>query len=359
MTAYRKTTSATISATIAITALLVTLLTFGCPSDEPVEPPKKDSTLAGTIELPPGKRLEGASIAAMQNGKEMASASVDPATGKYLITLPGPGTYDLRIKTSMGVLDFASGINVAEGQQANAQPFPAPADLFDETPPAPGPDPTPPVTIDIKPPHTDPEHSAKATAKVSGKVHPAEAEIKIISEGKIIARGKAAGGAFEVTSIPPGLYDVEYSAKGYTTVFQENVAVSDEGALQKLTGFLLYISPLDGVDWDTGTVTATGLGKAPPNMTPPQAALMACRGAKVIAYRNLLDTILNVQVDPGKTIASMDGEGTFKSQLQGFVQGARVIKETKNSDGSCEVTLQAPLKGKNSVTSFVQSKTGY
>ena len=107
---------------LVITVLLIVLGTSACPQ-------KKDTTLSGQITVPPGKRLEGVSVAAMQGGKESANARVDPTTGKYLITLPGPGTYDLRLKTPMGNLEFAAGINAIEGQQANAEPFPAPADL--------------------------------------------------------------------------------------------------------------------------------------------------------------------------------------------------------------------------------------
>jgi hypothetical protein len=317
-----------------LTAFALSICMPGCPSKS-----KTPTTLSGQISIPAGETLKDVSVAAMLKSKEAASAPVDAVTGKFLIKLPGPGTYDLRLKTPKGNLDFASGVTAQEGLDASAGVFPAPVDLF------------------LKPLATEEVRPGGPVATVKGHVHPSEAQVRIMSGNKVVAQGKARGGSFVIPSVPTGVYDVEYSAPGYTNAYQQNVPVAEDGSLQNLNGYLLYVSPVDGVDWQTENVRATGLGKPNPGMPAPQAELMACQAAKTVAYRNMLNTLLQVQVAPGKSIKNM-GQGNVQSNLNGFVQGARLIGESKRDDGTCVITLEIPIQGNSGIISFIQKNIG-
>jgi len=331
---------------------------------------EKPASISGRIinTLPHGQEMTGVEIAAISNGQAVGSGNVDPKTGEYLITSLKPGAYDLRLKTPVGVLVFAYSIQVKSGEEAKApdidlppdafplltQPQPASSNNESETSAiSPPPEPTV-VTREVKPPIT----RIKGTASIKGTVHPPDATVAVLDGTEVVAQAKAVNGKFEVPNLKPGLYNVEFGSPDYETEQLENVAVSPQGATSALNGFLLYKSPLDGVDYKKGIVTASGLGKANPNMPPAQSSIMACRAARVVAYRNLLDTLLSLQVEKGKSIRSMDTSGKVKNELQGFVQGARTVKENKRPDGSCEVTLEINLYGDSGVTKFIQKTVG-
>ena len=331
---------------------------------------KKPASISGRIvnTLPQGQEMAGIEIAAIRDGQVAGSGKVNPKTGEYLISSLNPGVYDLRLKTPVGVLMFAYSLQAKSGEETKAPDIDLPPDAF----PAPTqPQPassnnesetsalTPPpgptvVTREVKPPTT----RIKGTVSIKGTVHPPDAAVAVLDGTEVVAQSKAVNGKFEVPDLKPGLYNVEFSAPDYGTEQLENVAVSPQGATGQLNGFLLYKSPLDGVDFGKGLVTATGLGKPNPNMPPAQSSIMACRAARVVAYRNLLDTLLSLQVEKGKSVRSMDTSGKVKKELQGFVQGARTVKENKRPDGFCEVTLELNLYGESGVIKFIQNAIG-
>ena len=330
---------------------------------------EKTASISGRIinTLPPGQDMIGVEIAAISNGQEFGSGKVDPKTGEYTIAPLKPGIYDLKLKTPVGVLVYAYNIEAKAGEIVKASDIDLPPDAF---PPTPTPQTTsnqPPETSSISVPpeptiatqETRPSvPGVKGTASIKGTVYPPDAMVAVVAGGKVVAQTKATGGKFAVPNVQPGLYNVEFSAPGFASEEAENVAVSSQGVTNPLNGFLLYKSPLDGVDYNKGVVTATGLGKATPNMPPAQSSIMACRAAKVVAYRNLLDMLLSLQVEKGKTIRSVDSGGKLTSELQGIMQGAHTIKEDKRQDGSCEVTLEINLYGPSGVTKFIQKSIG-
>ncbi|GEM_PF-1049121 len=335
---------------ICVLALVLTTIN-ACEKDKPTPTPQpsKATVLKGRVinTASEVKTMDGVQISAISGGNAAGSANINPKTGEYSITLSQPGTYDLRLKTPGGVVTFSYAVKVESGETVTAPDIELPVGAFPSTQPQPQPDvvttPTePPVGVD------------QEAAVLEGTVTPADAEVIVLDNGKVVARAKASGGKFSVPDVSPGLYEVEFSAPGYASERLQSVAVSPQGAITPLNGFLLYQSPLDGVDYDKGIITATGLGKANPNMPAPQAGLMACRAARAIAYRNLLDTLLKLEIEKGKSVRNTDTSGNVVSQLQGFVRGARVVREEKRDDGSCEVTLQVPLRGAAGVTKFLQ-----
>ncbi len=97
-------------------------------------------------------------------------------------------------------------------------------------------------------------------------------------------------------------------------------------------------------DWSSITITAKGEGAPPDDVeNKGQAQLMACRSARMDAYRNLAEKIYKVKVS-GNTCVSdyITNNDRIFSSVQGFIKKARVI-ETQKEDGSCEVTVELYL----------------
>lgn len=337
-----------ISFYLFLTVLITLIFSLSCQ--------KKEETLSGKLLLPQGQTLLNAYMAATMNGQEVAKSPIDPVTGSFTIKLPGPGTYDLLLKTPKGNLPFILSISVEKGQQAVIDPFDAPADLFEGASPPETPTATQEQMVATSETPSTAEPQGGVTVTLKGNVHPPDATIKVIAEDKIVFQVQAVGGKFEIPSVRPGLYDIEFSAPGYANYAQEDITVMVDAPPTDLNGFLLYRSPLDGVDWDKGIITVTGLGKPTPGAPQSTAHAGACRAGQTDAYRKLLDTLLQIQIDPNKSIASLDSGGKIKTTLSGFVQGAKIVQQTTREDGVCEVTLELPLYGPSGVTHFLQQK---
>lgn len=102
------------------------------------------------------------------------------------------------------------------------------------------------------------------------------------------------------------------------------------------------------VNWAKGAeadVTAMGIGLPPVNAGVRGNAL-ARRAAIVDAQRNLLETINGVQIDSETTIEDLTiTSDIVKSSVHGLIQGARIVEEGVNEDGSYFVTMSVPLYG--------------
>ncbi len=94
-------------------------------------------------------------------------------------------------------------------------------------------------------------------------------------------------------------------------------------------------------DWSNITITATGEGAPPDDAeNDAQARLMACRSARMDAYRNLTEKIYGVQISGNTCIRDyITRDDRIRSSVQGFIKKARV-KETPKKDGGCEVTIE-------------------
>ncbi len=99
------------------------------------------------------------------------------------------------------------------------------------------------------------------------------------------------------------------------------------------------------VDWASGLIQATGIGVPPDNAkSATQARAMAKRAAQVVALGRLLEIIEGIQVDSTTVVKNMILESdVVKTNVQGLVSGARVVKETAFPDGAYEVTLEINL----------------
>lgn len=101
------------------------------------------------------------------------------------------------------------------------------------------------------------------------------------------------------------------------------------------------------VNWETGLVTATGIGAPPATaVNMAQARAMAVRAATVVARRNLLEVLKGVQIDSTTTVQNyMVTNDIIVSKVQGFLQNSQVLDIAYMSDGSVEVTVGVSLRG--------------
>jgi hypothetical protein len=106
------------------------------------------------------------------------------------------------------------------------------------------------------------------------------------------------------------------------------------------------------VNWATQVISATGSG-APNPQAPNIAAarLGAERAAKADALRNILETLKGVRIDSQTLVVNaMTESDVIRTQVQGIVQGARVVNTRYLSDGAVEVTVEVPMAGPLSQT---------
>ena len=118
--------------------------------------------------------------------------------------------------------------------------------------------------------------------------------------------------------------------------------------------FIMLMSAVTfaNVDISNGVVVAEGMGAA------GQIATNGYRAAKVDAMRNLLEQVGSVRVDSQTIVRdSMNESDVIKTQISGFVKGAKVINQYQDSSGYFHVVVELPVYGEtNSLASAVIPK---
>ena len=111
--------------------------------------------------------------------------------------------------------------------------------------------------------------------------------------------------------------------------------------------YVQNIGAAGSINWTSGVLTAVGIGAPPERFyNKPQARPMAMRAAQVDAYRKLLEVANGVRVDATTTVREYAVESdVVRTQVEGMVRGARILKTEYLSDGTVEVTVQMPLSG--------------
>lgn len=105
------------------------------------------------------------------------------------------------------------------------------------------------------------------------------------------------------------------------------------------------------VDWANGVVRVKGMGLPSPNLPEVQAKLLAKRAAMSDAYRNMAEMVNAVQVTSETVVKNFVTESDeIHTRVQAFIQGAVVLDEKQNDDGSYEVTMEAPIYGVGSLS---------
>ncbi|MEC8646953.1 MAG: hypothetical protein VXY00_08255 [Candidatus Latescibacterota bacterium] len=103
------------------------------------------------------------------------------------------------------------------------------------------------------------------------------------------------------------------------------------------------------VDWSEQVLVVYGSAAAPEHISNPvQKRLMGFRGAKVVAFRNLLEMVGQVQVDSETRVQNFMVENdSISTRVQGLVRGARVRtdSQSQSKDGAYRLALELPLRG--------------
>lgn len=93
-------------------------------------------------------------------------------------------------------------------------------------------------------------------------------------------------------------------------------------------------------------VLATGYGAPPKKYFPEnQRKLMAMRAAKLDAYRTLAERVQGLRVVGDSTVGELvlTDEG-FKTELDAFITGARVVSIEPTADGNYQAEIEAVIE---------------
>ncbi len=292
----------------------VLLLVFLCSCQT-----SQQGSIEGTI-VPPGKSIK---VAAMQDGKIIYAVAADELNGKFKLPLAA-GTYTISISSSNSSypLTFAN-IIVKPGETSQLHP------------------------IELTP------FSGKAI--LSGKVIPPRpnTEIKLLYEGKERAAAKVdTEGKYEFKELPAGAYVLQANAPGYADDTAQ-VVITENQKLEQ-NAVLVPISPIDGIDWASGKIRATGFG-IPPEQTANESIrkAMARRAALADAQRNLLRIIEQIRIDADTNVKTAMADKNFASRITGFIKGYTVVSERELENGKAEIILELPLNGPAGLSKYL------
>ena len=102
------------------------------------------------------------------------------------------------------------------------------------------------------------------------------------------------------------------------------------------------------IDWTKNELVVYGDAIPPDHITNPvQRRLLGFRGAKAVAYRNLLEMVGEVQVDSETRVQNfMVTSDSIGVKLKGLIRGARVIAGSQvENEGLYRIALRLPLLG--------------
>ena len=101
------------------------------------------------------------------------------------------------------------------------------------------------------------------------------------------------------------------------------------------------------VNWTKGVIQGKGIGAPPEKFYgKPNARPMAIRAAKIVALRNILETVNGIRVDSNTVVKDFAIQSdTIRSQVEGMVRGAREVNVEYMSDGTVEVIMEISMYG--------------
>jgi hypothetical protein len=283
-------------------------------------PAKKEGAIEGVI-VPP---TAGASIVVVQQSKTISSLEANAHDGKFRIPLP-VGTYDIKVTAPSSPFPLVLSGIVVKAAETTMLP-----------------------QIALAP--------SKGTAVVSGKVQAATAGTRVALLAEGVERASVdttSEGKYEFEGLPAGSYTLHVSSPGYAND-SVTIGVSDnQKTVQDIR--LLYITAIEGIDWNAGKIRSRGIGLPPKQApTPTVKREMAKRAAVADAERNLLRIIELIDVGPDQKFIDALGEKTYTQKLQGYLQGYRVAVERDMDGGKIEVELELPLTGPGGLSSYLR-----
>ena len=118
----------------------------------------------------------------------------------------------------------------------------------------------------------------------------------------------------------------------------------------------------NGEDWEKGVIRVVGLGAGPENVGNFGNFYQkyAQQMAQLDALRNLLEAVGGIESFDNERVDEIKVklENTAVSEI--VAKGAYIVESKFNTDGTCEVTMEMPLFGENSVAEwrFLNFKNG-
>lgn len=110
---------------------------------------------------------------------------------------------------------------------------------------------------------------------------------------------------------------------------------------------VVVTTPNGSINWTTGIATARGIGIPPKNpVNSLQAKEMTRKAAWAVALTNLLEVVKGVHIDSTTTVSNYVATNEeVRTRVEGFIKGARLVKEDPLPDGSYETTVEMKLAG--------------
>jgi len=272
---------------------------------------KQGGSVGGSV-VPRGLSVN---ITAIQDNKEILTVPAGVQDGKFKLVLAA-GIYAIKVSIPCSPYPLqVSDITVRSGESTVLPPF----DLT----------------------------QSEGTGALSGRTKPARpgAEVKLICEG----RERAAvhvdrEGRYEFKEVPAGSYLVRANAPGHADVTTP-IVITDKQTVE-LNTVLLPISSIDGVDWTSGKIHASGTGLPPQDEANETIRReMAKRAALTDARRNMLGIIEQMRLDDDQDMKSAMRDKNVASKVEGCLKSATVISEHELKDGAYEVVLELLLSG--------------
>jgi hypothetical protein len=110
-----------------------------------------------------------------------------------------------------------------------------------------------------------------------------------------------------------------------------------------------------GVNWETRTIVAVGIGA--PNPKDPAGAQRAgaLRAAKMVALRNALEIAKGIFLNSSSTVEDyISSSDVITTHVNGFIKGFQQKgRDRYMSDGSVEITMEIPLDGIGGITDML------
>ena len=109
------------------------------------------------------------------------------------------------------------------------------------------------------------------------------------------------------------------------------------------------------INYNTGTVRATGYGAIPSRAESPAQARLMARGAAIAdALRTLAMTVSSIQVTATTKVQNyVLKSDQVETRINALLESPRLVSETFQPDGTAVVTVELPLYGRASVASAV------
>jgi hypothetical protein len=293
------------------------VLLAGCPAAE-------KGSLEGSVD-PPGP---GVSISITDSKRtETMTDAADSGTGRFHLDV-APGTYDVSVHSPGFPFPLVlSAVEVRSGRTTDIG------------------------TVRLGPPPV-------GSASISGRLKAASpgAVLTLLSEG--VERASVhtdAKGAFLIERLLPGPYELQIRTPGYA---DDAVTLNlRDGQQLKQDIRQLYITTIEGIDWQAGIARARGVG-LPPGQAPIPTVRreMAKRAALADAERNMLRSIELLQVGPERKLSELLGEKVFAQRIRGLLSGYRIVADRDLSGGRVEIEIEMPLTGPQGITAQLHDR---